>query len=119
METRICGEMTLRNSPEEPGAMPQAEKPLLTEEYTLDRTGHRPLRFKGTRIGFGTTKHHTSTEWTNVTIYKTAAGSYVADVEHVSLAQSETDVSEAFTCGSAGELIAALHGADGRLDRAS
>jgi hypothetical protein len=111
--------MMEKRMPDEPTTGQSGTKPMLTEEFTLDRTGQRPLRFKGTRIGFGTTKHHTSTEWINVTVYKTVGGSYIADVERVSLSQSESDVSEAFTCASPGELIAALHGDDGRLDRAA
>lgn len=101
------------------GTVPGLSTAISAEEFTLDRTGQRPLKFQGTRIGFGTTKHHDSTAWSEVTLYKTAGGRYIADVVYATQAQSEPDVSEALSCASADELIAALAGEDGKLDRAA
>jgi hypothetical protein len=82
------------------------------EEFVLKRTGQRPLRFQGTRIGFGTTKRHASPEWTNVAIYKTAAGRYIADIEHGRAYPAMSEISETLAAECVDELIAATRGLD-------
>ena len=82
------------------------------EEFVLKRTGQRPLRFHGARIGFGTTKRHASPEWTNVAIYKTAAGRYIADIEHGRAYPAMSEISETLAAECVDELIAATCGLD-------
>jgi hypothetical protein len=94
------------------------ELKLRVDDYSLERTGNRPLTFTGARIGFGTSKTHNSLEWMEVTIYKTLAGLFVADVDRFSVAEG-TGICEAFTFTAPEELVTALQDSNGMLDRAT
>jgi hypothetical protein len=88
------------------------------DTFLLQLTGHYPLRFSGRRIGFGTSKRHSSSDWKNVTLYKTEDGTYVADVEHWFAFPKLSKVTEAVTAANATELLKALEESDGTLDPA-
>jgi hypothetical protein len=98
-------------------ASPLQELKLRVDDYSLERTGNRPLTFTGARIGFGTSKTHNSLEWMEVTLYKTLAGLFVADVDRFSA--EGTGICEAFTFTVPEELVTALQDANGMLDRAT
>lgn len=89
-----------------------------SDEFSLERTGDRPLIFTGARIGFGTTKSHQSLEWTDVTIYKTAGGSYVADVDRFAVPPAG-EFCQAYTYATPEALVGALQDSEGKLDRAA
>ena len=88
------------------------------ENFSLDRTGDRPVIFSGARIGFGTSKTHESTEWTDVTIYKTVGGCYVTDIDNFSVVPG-SELCLAFTFDSPEMLVASLRDPAGKLDRAA
>lgn len=79
-------------------------------EYKITRNGEPPLRFHGTLIGSGSSRSFNSTRWTNIRIYRTSGGKYVAHVEAVTCWQGERDFAKARSFATPGELIDYLKG---------
>lgn len=61
------------------------------ERITLERTGQRPLVFTGELIKTESTRRHNSSRWTDMSIYRTAGGKYVASMYHATCWQGEHD----------------------------
>ena len=59
--------------------------------YKIRRDGERALAFSGRIIGSADDKDHNSTRWTTVTIYRTASGRIVVEVEDRTQWQGESD----------------------------
>ena len=59
--------------------------------YKIRRDGERALAFTGRIIGQADDKDHNSTRWTTVTIYRTASGMVVVEVEDRTQWQGESD----------------------------
>ena len=59
--------------------------------YKIRRDGERALAFSGRIIGIADNKDHNSTRWTTVTIYRTASGRIVVEVEDRTQWQGESD----------------------------
>ena len=90
------------------------------EEITINRTGQPPLRFKGEKIGKGSTWQASKcTRWTVVEIYKTSGGKYVAEVVHRTQWEGESDRREATSKATPAEVIEWLRGDEDRLGKAS
>ena len=109
----VCNELITR------GYRAEVELPTVT----ITRTGEPPLRFVGTEIGCGDTKidqGNRANRWTEVTIYRTKGGKYIAHVGYRTCWQGEhsTDSAKSFTAPA--ELVEWLRSDnDGRLGRAS
>ena len=93
------------------------------KDITITRTGEPPLRFAGFEIGSGDTKidgGNRANRWTEVTIYITKGGKYVAHVGHRTCWQGEHDTDNARSFATPVELVEWLkNDNDGRLGRAS
>ena len=89
------------------------------QDYIIKRDGQPPLTFKGDEIGKGTTRDHNSTRWTNVTIYKTKGGKYVAYIERATQWQGECNHDEAVSRSEAIGIIQWLKQDGENLGRAS
>ena len=59
--------------------------------YKIRRDGERALAFTGRIIGSADDKSHNSTRWEAVTIYRTASGRIVVEVEDRTQWQGESD----------------------------
>ena len=59
--------------------------------YKIRRDGERALAFSGRIIGQADDKNHNSTRWEAVTIYRTASGRVVVEVEDRTQWQGESD----------------------------
>ena len=59
--------------------------------YKIRRDGERALAFSGRIIGQADNKDHNSTRWEEVTIYRTASGRVVVEVEDRTQWQGESD----------------------------
>ena len=98
--------------------MQDTDKPI-----TITRTGEPPLRFTGIEIGSGDTKidgGNRANRWTEVTIYITKGGKYVAHVGYRTCWQGEHDTDNARSFATPIELVEWLRSDnDGRLGRAS
>jgi EXLDI family protein len=81
--------------------------------YKIRRDGERALAFSGRIIGSADDKDHNSTRWTNVTIYRTASGRVVVEVEDRTQWQGESDHVRADSFGTATGAISYLRHADG------
>ena len=88
-------------------------------QQNIDRTGLPPLRFIGEAIGNGSTRGHSSTRWTNVSIYRTKGGKWVANVVNRTQWEGEHDYAKAQPFESPKELIKFLCDNEERLGRAS
>lgn len=92
-------------------------------KYKLDRDGDLPLAFCGALVGAGSTQDcrgPTQNRWTEVNIYRTTRGSYVAEVRRISLWQGEDQGRTAAVLETAEAVIAWLRFAGaGQLGRAS
>ena len=76
--------------------------------YKINRTGERPLRFKGELIGEGGGKWHNGreqTRWTEIEIYRTTGGNLVGVNAYVTLWQGESGTTDARVCKSEAELV--------------
>lgn len=80
---------------------------------SISRTGMPPIRFTGEIIGEGTTRHHNSTRWTNVRIYATKGGKFVAEVQRRTQWQGERDTTNGNSFSTAAECIEWLAGETG------
>lgn len=79
------------------------------EKHTIVRDGDPPLEFIGEEIGFASNRSKLN-RWTQVTIYRTAAGMYVGRVDRMS-SIGPTVVpthTTAKPCSSVAELLKAL-----------
>jgi hypothetical protein len=93
----------------------------------ISRTGTAPLKFSaqltdqnGSGAGWkGSTQDVSSTRWTEVWIYKTKGGKYVAKVARISQWQNEETKVEAQAFTEPSELIDYLKNEDGLLGEAS
>jgi len=78
------------------------------EPITVARDGQRPLRFKGQIIGHGsnrTDRGERNNRWTEVHIYRTESQKLVAQVEHFTQWDGESNTSEAAACDTPAELV--------------
>lgn len=89
------------------------------EKVVIRRTGFPPLQFKSVQSWEATSRNHKSTRWTDVRIYRTVGGRYVAEVRSLTLWEGEQDFSKAQSFASAQEVIEWLKDDDGRLGRVS
>ena len=81
--------------------------------YKIRRDGERALAFTGRIIGSADDKDHNSTRWEAVTIYRTASGRIVVEVEDRTQWQGESDHVRADSFGTATGAIGYLRHADG------
>ena len=80
--------------------------------YKIRRDGERALAFTGRIIGQADNKDHNSTRWTTVTIYRTASGRIVVEVEDRTQWQGESDHVRADSFSTATGAISYLRHAD-------
>ena len=80
--------------------------------YKIRRDGERALAFSGRIIGQADDKSHNSTRWTTVTIYRTASGRIVVEVEDRTQWQGESDHVRADSFATATGAISYLRHAD-------
>ena len=80
--------------------------------YKIRRDGERALAFSGRIIGSADDKDHNSTRWEAVTIYRTASGRIVVEVEDRTQWQGESDHVRADSFGTATGAISYLRHAD-------
>lgn len=87
----------------------------------ITRTGCPPLRFKQAPDGYwsATSRDHNSTRWTNVRIYKTVGGKYIAEVESLTQWQGEQDYTKAESFDTPQQVIDYLKEGEERLGRVS
>jgi EXLDI family protein len=81
--------------------------------YKIRRDGERALAFSGRIIGQADDKDHNSTRWEAVTIYRTASGRIVVEVEDRTQWQGESDHVRADSFATASGAIGYLRHADG------
>ena len=81
--------------------------------YKIRRDGERALAFSGRIIGQADDKNHNSTRWTTVTIYRTASGRIVVEVEDRTQWQGESDHVRADSFATATGAIGYLRHAEG------
>lgn len=109
----ICKELVSR------GYKADVELPVIQ----ITRTGEPPLRFAGVEIGSGDTKidgGSRANRWTEVTIYITKGGKYIAHVGYRTCWQGEHDTDNARSFTTPAELVEWLkEDNEGRLGRAS
>ena len=89
---------------------------------TVTRTGHPPLRF--TPVSTWTASNeiqggNRANRWTQVTIWKTSTGKYVARVSRFTCWQGENDSHDAEAFQTPTEVIEYLKGDEGHLGRVS
>jgi hypothetical protein len=92
------------------------------EQIEIRRTGLPPIRFTGEQIGKGSTRSirgEGQNRWTEVSIYHTQGGRYVAHVGRITCWQGETDHHAAVSKATPQEVVAWLKGEDDKLGRAS
>ena len=80
--------------------------------FKIRRDGERALAFSGRIIGSADDKDHNSTRWTTVTIYRTASGRIVVEVEDRTQWQGESDHVRADSFSTATGAIGYLRHAD-------
>lgn len=88
--------------------------------YVIERTGRRPLRFRGERMACCDSSGHDDTRWTVATVYRRPAypnhtwtdkadtRGYVLAVSHFTRWDGETDRHEAHVVDTLGELAAEI-----------
>ena len=77
------------------------------KEYTLTRTGDRPLHFSGECIAAADGKIHSGKEqnrWYELAVYRTAAGKYVVEVAYRTQWQGEGAHYRATVCSTIDEV---------------
>lgn len=92
------------------------------QDYQIKRTGLPPIKFSGEVIGSGSTEiehGNRSNRWTEVEIYKTKGGKFVATVGHLTIWQGESDHYKAQSFEKASDAIEWLKGEGGTLGKAS
>ena len=92
------------------------------EKHQIERDGLPPIAFIGEIIGEGTTRTcrgETQNRWTEVEIYRTKGGRYIARVKHISCWQGEFNASEAKSLATPAEVIAYLQDEGERLGAAA
>ena len=77
-------------------------------QYTISRDGMPPIRFTGEQIAKGSDRVHNSTRWTNVELFLTKGGKYVASINRRTQWQGERDSTVAMSFTSAADVIAWL-----------
>ena len=101
------------------GYKAEVELPIIQ----ITRTGEPPLRFTGTKIGSGDTQiegGNRANRWTEVNIYVTRGGKYIAHVGYRTCWQGEHGSDNARSFATPTELIGWLRSDnEGRLGRAS
>lgn len=77
--------------------------------HIINRTGDAPLEFKGELIGFASNRN-VRPSWTNISIYRTAAGQYVSVVHRMKRGLDEVEVenTKASVCPSVAALLLSL-----------
>jgi hypothetical protein len=78
------------------------------ENYTIKRDGLPPIVFIGDKIGHGTTRSDNGpgqNRWTDVDIYRTHGGKYVAYVGRMTIWQGESDRRAATSKATPKEII--------------
>lgn len=81
------------------------------QEYTLTRTGERPLKFKGEVIAEAGGRWHTGQEqnrWHDIRIYRTAGGKHVLEVEYCTCWQGENNYHSAIVYDTVEAAVNAL-----------
>ena len=88
---------------------------------TINRDGFPPIRFKMAPDCYwcGSSWSSTSARWTEVHIYKTIGGKYIAEVENRTQSQGERGFTKAEVFTTPAEVIAYLKGDEERLGRVS
>jgi hypothetical protein len=93
------------------------------EKYAVKRDGRPPIAFTGEKIGTGETddgnRGNRGNRGTEVTIYRTKGGRFIAKVRRWSNWQGESERTEAESCATAAEVIDFLKGEEGTLGKAS
>lgn len=83
----------------------------MSQEYSITRTGDRPLVFTGELIAVADGRFHAGQEqnrWHEIRIYRTSGGKYVLQVDYFTRWQGEDNVHYASTHDSAEALANAL-----------
>ncbi len=81
---------------------------LINQDYTLIRDGKPPLKFTGAIIGTGsnrTAQGVRQNRWTEVNIYRTRGGRYVAAVNYHTQGQGEPQYDKAESFGAADAML--------------
>ena len=82
-----------------------------TTRHTVERDGDRDLRFDGRLVASATSHHHEgprNTRWTELELYETAGGQFVAAEIGKSLSQGEINRYAAWVCDDHEAVIEAL-----------
>ena len=85
------------------------------ETYKVKRDGKRDLRFVGQRVAYATSQTHrgdTQNRWDEYTLYRTATGKFVLQMEYFTCWQGESGSDRAVVCDSEQEVILALESVD-------
>ncbi|MBS3949739.1 MAG: hypothetical protein KGZ53_03630 [Peptococcaceae bacterium] len=85
------------------------------KEYTLTRTGDRPLQFSGECIAAADGKYHAGQEqnrWHEMSVYRTMGGKYVVEVAYRTQWQGEEAHYRAAICETIEEVITSLRSID-------
>ena len=88
----------------------------------IRRTGLPPIKFTGEDIGSGSTRSVSGeghNRWTDVRIYRSKGGRFIAEVNRITRWQGESDHHSAVSKATAKEIVEWLAGEDGTLGRAS
>lgn len=88
-------------------------------KQNIERTGLPPLRFIGMPVGNGSTRGTNSNRWTNVRIFVTQGGKWVASIVNRTQWEGEHDYAKAQGFETPKELIKFLSDDEGLLGRAS
>ena len=90
----------------------------MEKKTIIYRDGLPPIAFTGEKIGYGSNEiqnGNRANRWTEVAIWKTKGGRYIAHVERYTCWQGESGSSDGTSCGTVAEVIAALRNEDGLL----
>jgi hypothetical protein len=94
----------------------------IKEGITLNRTGNPPIRFTGSLIGYADNEFvggNRANRWSQVTIYRTKGGNYVAYVSAFTCWQGESDYFKGESFANASEVIEYLKDHADRLGKVS
>lgn len=91
----------------------ETEKETVNEgtEIVVLRDGARNIRFHGEMIGEASSHSYqgpSSSRWTEISIYRTKAGAFIASIVGRTCWQGETDRHSAYLCANAAEVVEAL-----------
>jgi len=89
------------------------------EKYTIKRDGLPPIAFTGALIGSGSSRSNDNWSWTNVAIYQTRGGRFVAAVEGITCYEGGRDSYSATSLPTAAEVVEWLKKDSGELGRVS